>query len=44
MYTFSLDSVSNVYDNDIVALVVDVVLSIAVLEDAVLEDVPGLSS
>ena len=43
MYTFSLDSVSNVYDNDM-ALVVDVALSIAVLEDAVLEDVPGLSS
>ena len=41
MYTFSPDSVSNVYDNDM-ALVV-VALSIAVLEDAVLEDVPELS-
>ena len=36
MYTFSLDSVSNVYDNDM-ALVVDVALSIAVLKD-----MPGL--
>ena len=43
MYTFSPDSVSNVYDNDM-ALVVDVALSIAVLKDVVLEDVPGLSS
>ena len=44
MYTFSLDSVSNVYDNDIVALVVDVALSIAALKDAVLKDVTELSS
>ena len=43
MYTFSPDSVSNVYDDDM-ALVVDVALSITVLKDAVLEDVPGLSS